>query len=93
MCEIRRALMGIFNNKLKRGLNAWLAQHAAALAKKASLAATLRKASPEGRAMLKALNSWAPKARTWRKMKGVAFALKHRRARLAVSTWKERHLP
>ena len=88
LCELRRALGGILNGRLKRGMNAWLAQNEAARAKRAQLASTLKKASPEGRAMMKAINSWSPKARCWRKMKGVAFALRSRHVKMGMVTWR-----
>ena len=51
------------------------------------MAAQLRKFSPEGRALLRALNQWKEAGRLHRKMKQAAAAIKYRHARAGLNSW------
>ena len=51
------------------------------------MAAQLRKFSPEGRALLRALNQWKEAGRLQRKMKQAAAAIKYRHARAGLNSW------
>ena len=56
-------------------------------AAKEKMAAQLRKFSPEGRALLRALNQWKEAGRLHRKMKQAAAAIKYRHARAGLNSW------
>ena len=56
-------------------------------AAKEKMAAQLRKFSPEGRALLRALNQWKEAGRLQRKMKQAAAAIKYRHARAGLNSW------
>ena len=57
-CLMRRAAAALFGRACRASLNAWMAFVNAKAAMEAKQRAALRKMSPEGRAMSKALNCW-----------------------------------
>ena len=85
---MRHALGGIFHGKLKKALNAWMATYQAELAKRAALQDTLKKMSPEGRAMLKVLNQWKPQMRDYVTMRAAVKRLNNRQLSKCFESWQ-----
>ena len=84
---MRRAAGALFHRKASLAFNAWSASVAAQREQHERMAAALRKFSPEGRAMMQALNSWKARKEMHRLMLRAGAALFYAKVRKAFSSW------
>ena len=87
MALMRRAAGALFHRKASLAFNAWSEAVAALHERHERMAAALRKFSPEGRAMMQALNSWKARKEMHRLMLRAGASLFYAKVRKAFSSW------
>ena len=85
----RRALSALINRGMRRGWLRWRAVAADGRKRRAQISRALKTLTPEGRAMRRALNSWAVLLRQRLALRRGAMAIKHRELRMALNGWIE----
>ena len=84
---LRRAAASLFHSRARVALNTWGAYVDASSAARTKLAATLRRFSPEGRAVTRAVNAWRGRVLERQQMRRAVAALAHSSSYRAWRKW------